>query len=134
MKRIRYGVALTAVGAALMLSGCGGSGSKVESAPGGSAQSDASANEAGRSAPVPAGQAPESPVTAKPGDVQIAPDQRSIVYVAQLTVKAKDVNAAAELAKQIVVGSGGNLASEESNAFDSGEGSSTLTFKIPPAR
>lgn len=66
--------------------------------------------------------------------VKITLEQRSIVYVAEMTVRAKDVSTASDQAKQLVAGAGGHLASEESNSYDSGDGSATLVFKIPPAR
>ncbi|MEV2272219.1 DUF4349 domain-containing protein [Nonomuraea africana] len=127
MSRFRYGIALTAAGAALLLSACGG-GERAASAP----QAVSAA-----AAPSPARESAETGAgTGEPGQaaqVKIAPEQRSVIYVSRLTVRAKDVTKAADQAKQLVTGAGGYLASEESDASGGGEGSSTLVFKIPPA-
>jgi hypothetical protein len=64
--------------------------------------------------------------------VEVTLEARSIVYVGEMTVRAKDVTAAVEQAKRIVTGVQGYLAREESNSYDRGEGSATLVFKIPP--
>ncbi|MFE3453864.1 DUF4349 domain-containing protein [Nonomuraea sp. NPDC059194] len=118
-------MALTAAGVALVLSGCGGGGSSI--------------SDSGGRAPAAASRAQqESAASVKDSQqeagkqITIAPEQRSIIYVSEMTVRAKDVTKAGEQAKQLVTGAGGYLANEQSDAFESSEGSSTLVFKIPP--
>ena len=68
----------------------------------------------------------------KTAQVKVVPQDRAIVYTAEMTVRAKDVTAAADRARQIVTAAGGYLAMERSDAHSDGEGSATLVFKIPP--
>ncbi|MGW4470510.1 DUF4349 domain-containing protein [Nonomuraea sp. NPDC004354] len=128
MSRIRYGMALTAACAVLVLSGCGGGNSAARNDSGGTAPAAAPAAQAETAG---TGRSTVSGESAK--KVTIAPEQRSIIYVSEMTVRAGDVTKAAEQAKQLVTAAGGYLSSEESDAFDGGDGSSTLVFKIPPA-
>ncbi|GAA2871529.1 hypothetical protein GCM10010517_31820 [Streptosporangium fragile] len=140
MNRFRYGLRLAAplVGLALTVCACGG-GSSGESA----------SYSGGAPPPAADAQAPPKAVPAGPGaaesggsetdqartgqvQVQVVPENRSIIYTAEMTVRAKDVDAAADRARQIVTAAGGYLASERSDAFSGGEGSATLVFKIPP--
>jgi hypothetical protein len=65
--------------------------------------------------------------------VAIAPVDRSIIYTAELTVRAKDVAVATDQAKQIVSAAGGYVSDEKSSS--SGRSSmAVLTFKVPPTR
>lgn len=65
--------------------------------------------------------------------IEIAPEQREIIYIAEMTVRVEDVPSAAEKAKRIVAASDGYLSREESGSYGDGDGSAELTFKIPPA-
>ncbi|GHH64619.1 hypothetical protein GCM10017673_07570 [Streptosporangium violaceochromogenes] len=147
---MRYGLRLVVplAGTVLLLSSCGGVNRQTGS------------YDAGEAAPVPAA-APErnaslsgggadtretgSGLTAdgpvvqeKAGQTQSvqvkpAPQDRAIIYTAEMTVRAKEVTAAADRARQIVTAAGGHLASERSEANPGGKGSALLIFKIPPA-
>lgn len=132
MMRFRYGVALTAACAALLLSGCGGSGSTVSTegiAPAARQNSTPQAREEANKAVT-----QDSDGKTITSDVKVTQQTRSIIYVSSMTVRAKDVTVAADKAKTIVTGAGGYLANEKSSAPESGEGEATLEFKIPPDR
>ena len=62
----------------------------------------------------------------------MVPQDRAIIYTAEMTVRAKNVTTAADKARQIVTTAGGYLAMEKSDAYSGGEGSATLVFKVPP--
>ncbi|GAA3259958.1 hypothetical protein GCM10020216_099400 [Nonomuraea helvata] len=95
-------------------------------------------------APAPAADQAESlakqqrPQQSKDGlvsDVKLTQQQdRQVIYTGDLTVRAKQVTAAAQQAKQIVTSAGGYLSKEESNSANDTEDTATLEFKIPPAR
>ncbi|GAA5080245.1 uncharacterized protein (DUF2164 family) [Thermocatellispora tengchongensis] len=138
MKTFPYGprLAVALAASVLLLSGCAGGGveSSSDAAPaaeplasqqaGGRGEADTAeardeAGETGRSAPA-------------TDPVKIA-QERSIIYVAEMTVRAKDVTAAADKAKQIVTSVQGYLAQEQSSSAGGGDASATLVFKIPPA-
>lgn len=136
----RYGRRLAAAlaGLAILLAGCGGG---DESTMGGAGDVAPAAPEA---APQPAAEADRSvardgaaePGRPEPGQaetVKITREERSIIYVADMTVRVKDITTAADKAKQIVNGAGGHLAAEESSSYGQENGSATLTFKIPPS-
>lgn len=73
---------------------------------------------------------------AEPGreQVKIAPEDRSLVYTARMTVRARDVPAAADQAKGIVTEAGGYVADERFDSSADGDSGATLTFKVPPDR
>ncbi len=141
MSRFRYGprLAVPLVGLALLVSACGGG--ELQSTSGGAApaaDSDMRAPE-GESAARQAAESSSSPVSPasrsdsqNTAQVKVVPEDRAIVYTAEMTVRAKDVTAAADRARQIVTTAGGYLARERSDAHSNGEGSATLVFKIPP--
>ncbi|MFI6386325.1 DUF4349 domain-containing protein [Nonomuraea sp. NPDC050540] len=130
-------MALAAALAVVLLSGCGGSGSggvaqssdvsRPESAAVGPARADAdySAKDEAKD------EAGGKTITS---DVKVTAEERQIIYIATLTVRARDVTAAADRAKTLVTGAGGHLSKEESSAAEQQEASATLEFKIPPAR
>ncbi|WP_436762093.1 DUF4349 domain-containing protein [Streptosporangium sp. V21-05] len=146
MSRFRYGprLAVPLVGLALLVSACASN--EVQStsdlaAPAPAAESDAGgsgvrapeADSASREAA-----SKDEASSASPSDsqntaqVRVIPEDRAIVYTAEMTVRAKDVTAAADRARQLVTTAGGYLARERSDAHSDGEGSATLVFKIPP--
>ncbi|MFI6292200.1 DUF4349 domain-containing protein [Nonomuraea sp. NPDC050790] len=127
MKRM----ALAAAMAAVLLSGCGGGGGAS-----GVAQSDMAMPERAlkSQAPADADYSRESAGKTVTSGVKVTVQERQIIYVASVTVRAKDVTAAAESAKTIVTGAGGHLSKEESRAAEQQEASATLEFKVPPAR
>lgn len=132
MKTTRYGVALTAACAALLLSGCGGG----EASTAGGQSEQAAPAMAASSAPVPeaADQSRAADGKSITSDVKVTQQNRSIIYVSSMTVRTKDVTAAADKAKTIVTGSGGYLSNEKSSSPDSGSATATLEFKVPPDR
>ncbi|QFY11415.1 DUF4349 domain-containing protein [Nonomuraea phyllanthi] len=131
MRRIRYGIALTFACSALFLAGCGG-GSAVESAA--REPADAPAMAQGdrpkmRATPQPSKSSREkSPVS----NVALTQQDRQVIYTGRLTVRAKQVPAAVQQAKQIVTSAGGHLSKEESNSAGGTKDTATLEFKIPP--
>lgn len=132
-------MALTAAVAALLLTGCGGGASSTQSSSG-----EAAAPMPAREAQVQAydqaaegGQ--ESAKVPDRGksittDVKVTQQDRQIIYVSTMTVRAKDVPAAADKAKALVSAAGGYLSKEESSSAEGSEADATLEFKIPPAR
>ncbi len=144
MSRFRYGprLAVPLVGLALLVSACGGgelqstsgaaapaADSDMRAPEGESAAREAAASSASPVSPVSPASKSDSQNTAQ---VKVFPEDRAIVYTAEMTVRAKDVTAAADRARQIVTTAGGYLARERSDAHSNGEGSATLVFKIPP--
>ncbi|MER6828620.1 DUF4349 domain-containing protein [Streptosporangium sp. NPDC000563] len=139
MSRIRCGPRLAAplVVLALLVSACGGG---VESQSASDAAAPAAGSGArgdvqvGEAAPQDASGRDTAPKNEaqKTAQVKVVPQDRAIIYTAEMTVRAKDVTAAAERARQIVTAAGGYLAMERSDAHSGGEGSATLVFKIPP--
>ncbi|WP_170991025.1 DUF4349 domain-containing protein [Herbidospora galbida] len=126
--------------AAFLLTACGGGG---ESASGVADMPASAPSVAGEEAAAPApaarenlaGGSDEGDAKAAPAttNVTVAPADRSIIYTAEMTVRAKDVAAAAESAKRMVTEAGGYVAEERSNSFASRQ-ESQLTFKIPPGQ
>ncbi|MFI6454323.1 DUF4349 domain-containing protein [Streptosporangium amethystogenes] len=133
MSRFRYGprLAVLLTGLTLLVSACGGGSLQSTSYEGAAPAADMQAGGQPRvAAPENASKAGgDSPQT---GQVRIVPQDRAIVYTAEMTVRAKEVTAAADRARQIVTSVGGYLAMENSDAHSDGEGSATLVFKIPP--
>ncbi|MEV5407615.1 DUF4349 domain-containing protein [Thermopolyspora sp. NPDC052614] len=138
---LRLWPALFAVAGALILTGCGG----AESASGGlAAPQSADQEAAGRSAADGSGAADTATsLAAKDGErqgegsqpqINVQPEDRAIVYTAEMTVRAKDVAAAAEKAKQLAIAAGGYVADERSDSFDGGGSRATLILKVPPDR
>ncbi|MEU6710294.1 DUF4349 domain-containing protein [Nonomuraea sp. NPDC046802] len=126
MSRIRYGIALTAACAAVLLAGCsGGARMSSDSAP--------QADSAGRqSRPV------KQPLAEGKGGVvsgvKVTPQERQVIYTGTMTVRAKRVAAAVQQAKLIVTGAGGYLSREDSSSDGDIEDRATLEFKVPPAK
>lgn len=140
MSRFRYGMrpAVALAGVALSLSACAGgqatSGSPL-SAPAPAADMNTAAKEAESDAGGSARGAEPRQVDQKPGQngqVKLVPQDRAIIYTAEMTVRAKDITAAADRARQIVTTAGGYLSMEKSDAYTGGEGSAQLVFKVPP--
>jgi hypothetical protein len=138
MRRFRYGIAFSAVSVALLLTGCGGSGS-VESASAPAAPQTASADSGGAAdeqysarGKVPMPESGDNGVS----NVKLTQQQqeRQVIYTGSMTVRAKQVTSAALQAKQIVTTAGGYLSKEEANTASDTEDSALLEFKIPPAR
>ncbi|MGI5272931.1 DUF4349 domain-containing protein [Nonomuraea sp. CA-218870] len=122
--------------AALLLAGCAGGG---EAASVGSADAPALATEQApaRQTSAPAGgdaQARDEAGRDPAGGVEVTRQDREVIYTGRMTVRVKDVAAAARQAKDIVTGAGGHLAKEESRSSEHANASAELEFKIPPAR
>lgn len=135
--------ALFAAVAALVLTGCGGAAEQSAVAPAadaGAARGDSLAarpEAAGGGADESAASAlAEADGQAKGADqrVNVRPEDRQIVYTAELTVRAKDVAAAAEQAKRLVLAAGGYVADERSDSYDGGDSRAVLVLKVPPDR
>ncbi len=143
--RHRSWLALFAVAGALILTGCGGaeqSSSEGLAAPQTVDQQESAARSAAGDGSGAADTA-ESADAAKGGDgrgegsgpqINVQPEDRAIVYTAEMTVRAKDVAASAEKAKQVAVAAGGYVADERSDSFDGSGSRATLILKVPPAR
>jgi hypothetical protein len=133
MNRFRYGprLAIPLAGLVLLLSACGGGSTDAAPASGMRSVQDAGAGRAESTAAKPqAGQAQTD--QSKTSQVEVVPQDRAIIYTAQMTVRAKNVTEAADRARKIVTTAGGYLAMEKSDAYSGGEGSATLVFKVPP--
>ncbi|WP_052422276.1 DUF4349 domain-containing protein [Nonomuraea candida] len=146
MTRIRYGIVLSAVCSAALLTGCGGGGSgtftnlsggtpAVESQSRYDAGGGAEAAQPAASAPA---KRPEARQQASQGgvisEVELTQQERQVVYTGSMTVRAEEVGTAAQQAKQIVTEAGGHLAKEESKSAGDSESSALLEFKVPPAK
>ncbi|MFI7698880.1 DUF4349 domain-containing protein [Nonomuraea sp. NPDC049480] len=135
MRRFRYGIALSAACAALLLSGCGGGGNSLESL-------DESAGGAPAMAPS-AAAAPEQDAQKRStsqqagrdglvSDVKVTQQNRQVIYTGSMSVRVKQVATAVDQAKQIVTAAGGYLSKEESSSASESRDTATLEFKIPP--
>lgn len=139
MRRIRYGIALATACSALLLAGCGGGGSR----------SDVLTSDAGSGAAAPAvasaasAEAQEQDVSKQPrperqdsgglvSNVKLAQQDRQVIYTGSMTVRAKQVTAAVQQAKQIVTSAGGYLSKEETSSASDTEDTAMLEFKVPP--
>lgn len=136
MRRFRYGIALSTACAALLLTGCAGGGtdspaSRGESAAVAPEAAAGAAQDDGASQKAPAKQVQNNIVS---GVKLTQQEERQVIYTASMTVRAKQVTAAAQQAKQVVTAAGGYLSREETNTASDTEDSALLEFKIPPAR
>ena len=141
-RRTRFGVAgLAAVaamlGGAVFLAGCSAGSASSSAAEGTAAREALPSGQAMAAAPaaVPSaasglsvGQQGRKPITT----VQLAPGS-DIIYNAQLTVRAQNVNSAASRATQIAQGVGGYISSENNSANPDhpSQATATITLKIP---
>jgi hypothetical protein len=145
MRRHQIGVALTAACAALFLAGCsggpGGMASDREAVSAAAPQAESAAadrsgnvaersGDTARAVPTPAPQKNDNLAS----NVEVVQQERKVIYTASMTVRAQDVPAAAQQAKQVVIAAGGHLAKEESTSAERTRASALLEFKIPPAR
>jgi len=133
------------LGGGMFLAGCSGASSSpaagtsyAASSSGAAAKSAAGQPAVGAPALVPAASgAARSSLGAQPGGtgttVKLAP--ASIIYTAQLTVRAKDVSSAAAEAAQIAEGVGGYVSSETASADPDhpSEATASVQLKIPVA-
>ncbi len=109
---------LFVLGAALVLTGCGGA---VNGSAGSSRGGDAGAVAR-----------PGGPPAANPADpASVTLPDRAVVYTANLTVRASDVSRAAAGAKQIVAAVGGHVGEETSTDTPGSRPTSTITFRVP---
>ncbi|MGZ4596020.1 MAG: DUF4349 domain-containing protein [Actinomycetes bacterium] len=147
--RTRHGLAaatLTALAAAALLAGCGGGGggstdktsvSVPRAAAGGSANASASARGDSKAA---SGQLATGDESSDGGasstSARVLPPGRDIVYRGQLSVRVKDVNAAAARAESYATSVDGLVFAEETTT-DTGPGgasTATLTLRVPPTQ
>lgn len=111
---------------ALSVAGCSGPSRSNSNA--GSAAHAKGAPAAGRADAVPAGAPRALPALGRPPLAD-----RSIVYTADVTVRARDVAAAADKAASIAAGAGGYVFSSDTGVSPSGGATSaTVVVKVPP--
>jgi hypothetical protein len=142
--RTRFGVAgLVAVavmlGGAVFLAGCSGSSASSSAAPGGAFREAAPAAGSAAEEPAPMPSAAAGLGLAQPGSkaittVQLAPGS-DIIYNAELTVRAQNVNSATTRATQITEGVGGYVSSENNSTDPDhpSQATATIQLKIPVA-
>ncbi|GII92038.1 DUF4349 domain-containing protein [Sinosporangium siamense] len=140
MKRLRFG--LTALLAVVALSSCGGGYENTLNS-GGSGEAEHAAVSAQDSGTAPKQEAAPgeaysgnarnvtTPTAQGGAPAKLSAEPRSIIYTASLSVRVRDVPAAADKAKQIVSAAGGHLVREESNSYS--RQTAELAFKVPPA-
>ncbi len=132
LRRLRLTLPVLAIALAGLVAGCGGTegGMSSEAAPvaaqGGRERPEKIAADSASSRAADS----DSDGSGSAGDATLAPQDRAIIYTAQMTVRAADVTAAADKAKQITTAAGGHVA-EESTSASSGGARSTLTLKVP---
>ncbi|SDH40407.1 DUF4349 domain-containing protein [Nonomuraea jiangxiensis] len=140
MRRIRYGIVLSAASAAVLLAGCGGGSSLSGAADydaAAPAQAPALAAESATSQKaLPTAQARDQGGGGKDGgivsNVEVTQQQRQVIYIGTMAVRAKQVSTAVQQAKGIVTAAGGYLSKEETSSADDSQDTATLEFKIPP--
>jgi hypothetical protein len=133
--RQRDGMLVAAAIVCLSVAGCSGSSGNASSA--GSAVKAGDATAAGRAGAAVAGRAgaaAASPPRALPPLARPPLADRSIVYTADLTVRAGDVSAAVDKAATIATGAGGYVFSSDTGVSPSGDDarSAMIVLKIPP--
>jgi hypothetical protein len=143
------GLALITIAALAALAGCSSdASSSAMSAPASSgavaapASAAASAPQAAATAPASgafsaAGGAVSAAGAAQDTSARYLPDDRQLIYTAQLTVRAKNVGAALSTATSIVTAAGGYVSTENSSGAGAGQpaasATATVTLKIPAA-
>jgi hypothetical protein len=142
--RTRFGVAgLVAVaavlGGALVLAGCSGSSASGSAAASGAMKEALPAGAAAQAPSLPSAAMAPAPGARSQGStevttVQLAPGS-DIIYNAELTVRAQNVNSAATRATQITEGVGGYVSSETNSANPDhpSQATATIQLKIPVA-
>ncbi|MEO3794042.1 DUF4349 domain-containing protein [Nonomuraea sp. B10E15] len=141
MRRMRYGIALSAACAVTLLGGCAGGGRLSAGEPA-MDTTQARSEQYGVGQPRPEAQSTEQPRAKADGGggdgvvsgVKVTRQERQVIYTGSMTVRAERVSTAVRQAKQIVTAAGGHLSREESNSAGATKDSATLEFKIPPAR
>lgn len=144
MRRAQLIAALAAGWAALLLAGCGGGGATSESdapavasdqsaggeAPAATAERDGGAGTGGGTG---TGDVAKDAAGRNPASgVEVTREARQVIHTGRMTVRVKDVTAAAQQAKDAVTAAGGHLAREESSSSEHSDASAMLEFKIPP--
>lgn len=127
--RQRGGTLLAATILALSVAGCSGSSGTANSGAGDSTTGARRAPAAAGANAVPASAPRALPVLGRPPLAD-----RSIVYTAELTVRATDVAAKADRAASIATGAGGYVFSADTgaNVSDGAATSATVVVKVPP--
>ncbi|TDD02138.1 DUF4349 domain-containing protein [Nonomuraea deserti] len=144
MRRMRYGIALSAACLVTLLGGCGGGGSLSAGESGAAAPAMDSTQVQPEYADQPRAKAqatgrPSRQADGVGGDgvvsgVEVTRQERQVIYTGSMTVRAERVSTAVQQAKQIVTAAGGYLSKEETNSATATEDSAMLEFKIPPAK
>src|SRR5690606_23568638 len=129
MRRAQTIAALLTGCAALLMTGCSGGGTAADSA-----AAPAVAAERATRMPAKPDRAADGDGASAVAGVQVTRQDRQVIYTGRMTVRVKDVTAAAEQAKEAVTAAGGHLAREESHSSGRAEASAELEFKIPPSR
>jgi hypothetical protein len=131
--RVRTTVLISsALVAGLILSGCGADDSSDQAnTAGGSAVDAQSAKEGGAEGnPAPGAAAPEGQDSAAKAP-NLSVDQRSIIYRGAISVRVKDVNAAAGQTTGIATTAGGFVGADNRSSGGSGTDTATLELRIP---
>ncbi|MEV6488993.1 DUF4349 domain-containing protein [Actinoplanes sp. NPDC051633] len=121
-----------ALAAGVLLAGCG-SGSD-DSAAQSSSAGGAPAPAVEQAEPAQADQAAQGGAAAKNEPAQapdLSVDQRSIIYTGNITVRVKDVNAAAARATGYAGGAGGFVGADNRNSGGGGNDNASLTLRVP---
>jgi hypothetical protein len=119
----------TALLATVALAGCSSDSSSSDNSS--AAGSDAGVAQQAPAAPAPAEGGTAKDQAAKAPDLSI--DQRALIYTGSITVRVKDVNAAAAQATAFATGAGGFIGGDErhSGAANSGTDNASLTLRVP---
>jgi hypothetical protein len=126
------------LGGGMFLAGCSAASSSGASASGASSSDAAAGTAAGQAVPAPALAPAGSAARSAPGSpgttARLAPAS-SIIYTAQLTVRADNVSSAAAQAAQIAEGVGGYVSNEtvSANPDHPSEATASVQLKIPVA-
>ncbi|GAA4505711.1 DUF4349 domain-containing protein [Nonomuraea ferruginea] len=121
--------------AALLVTGCAGGGGSAADSAAAPAYATGEASVMASEAPARAeAQKQDSGGRNPASGVEVTRQDRQVIYTGRMTVRVKDVTAAAQQAKDAVTGAGGHLAKEESRSSERASASAELEFKIPPAR
>jgi uncharacterized protein DUF4349 len=119
----------TALVAGIILTGCGADSSDNASS---SSQGDSAAGLAQPAAPAPEQARAQEKAEGDPAQApDLSVDQRSIIYRGSISVRVKDVNAAASQATGIAATAGGFIGSDNRSSGGSGSDTATIQLRVP---
>jgi hypothetical protein len=123
-----------ALAAGVLLAGCGGGSendAQSSSAGGAPAVDQAEPATAGKAAAPAEGGAPADARNEPAQAPNLSVDQRSIIYTGNITVRVKDVDAAAARAAGYAGGAGGFVGADNRNSGGGGNDNASLTLRVP---